>query len=206
MKKKLLIFTSLMMILMLAGCGTSQEKKKASDLPQEITTNKFENKETSTEITEDKGNEDSVVIPDSYVDVLEDVSVNELCPSIQRDGYNIPINIYHAGEQYIHKDNRNDTSYGTFIYGEYNNESYRSFCRTYMSKNFPESETETIGNYIVYVKDMSSDNELIKYIYVQEIGAKGGLEIAWQTTNSDYRDEVDLIVQKNIDYIKEQLN
>lgn len=214
MKKKLIITLAMLLfgILLLSGCGKTEEQKAQDEIMSHMSDDEKEaiaddQKAIADYEAEKQAQADAIANeqPIDYSEVLEEKPLSDITFE-NSDVINIPISVLLPGDEYLYSgkgyDIERDVSRGMFNYGQ--NQLAVSENFAVVSIKDVSGDSEDCGNYTIYVQTANSSIGAY-YLFVTENDSEYALQIVVTAAIKDYYDCAEEMFNKSYQYIKEQL-
>ncbi len=214
MKKQAMITltVAVLSILMLAGCGKSEEEKARDEIMSHMSDEEKaaiaeDQKAIADYEAEKQAKADAIANekPIDYSEVMTETALTDITFE-QSELINIPISVLLPGDEYLYGgkgyDIEMNLARGMHHYGQ--NQYVLSETFGVLASSSVSGDAEDCGNYTVYTETGMS--EIGSYVlFITENNSDAALQISFYSTHEDYQDCVKAMFEKNYAHIKEQL-
>jgi len=215
MKKKIvmLALSLIMATSVITGCGKSDEEKARDEIMSHMSDDEkdaiaADQKEMANYEAEKQAQADAIANeePIDYSEVLTDKALSDVTFN-NSELLNLSINTLLPEDEYIYsgKGYEDSASNGTYYYGQNHPAFYAMFAASPI-KNVP-SDAEDLGNYLIYVQP-DTNNSGMNLLIVAEKNSDFCVQInfnSYDRNDEFYNNSATAILNKNYEYIKEQL-
>lgn len=213
MKKKIVLVTlSLIMAMsVFTGCGKSDEEKARDEIMSHMSDDEKANiaadqKAMADYEAERQAQADAIENeePIDYSEVLTDKALSDITFN-NKELINLSINILLPEDEYLYDGKgyeiEKTVPEGKYYYGQNLPAFYSMFSATPISN--VSADAEDLGDYLIYMQ-----SGIFNFLYVTEKNSDFALQITFNGYDSNdefYLDCAETILNKNYEYIKEQL-